>query len=186
MKRLIYGLPLAAVLLFSGCEKEQPTPAAAGATSQKPKPNVESNEKSAISITSITPLSACGGRVCNAEDNTQPFKYNMIEVTINHSPTGTVNYALYEVTPWVPGLEVGSRIAQFQCSLSTTRYANDLLNNGAKLMVYAMHPGDTAPSAVIISGGNVLFSPTQITDSDYDFVTLGNHEGAAGCGDPNG
>lgn len=189
MKRIIYSLPLAAVLLFTGCEKEQLTPAATGASSQKPKPNVGSSEKSQITITNFTATYSCGAAVCNlVESIPNPPKYNMVQIVSNHGGT-TIKYALYEVNSMTgfPMFDVAAKIIEFNCSLAATNYANGYLNNGAKIMVYAMHTSDSAPATIVMNaGGGAFVSPTQITDSDYEFVTLGNYEGAPGCGDPNG
>jgi hypothetical protein len=188
MKTTSYALLAAAFLFLAGsCEKEKPSPVNAAVESAKPS-GPESNSKSLISLTNPVVTFSCNAQFCDVINIVDQFKVNMFEISNNHGGTA-IKYAIYELssTPIIPNtsLYAGALIAQFNCSKTTTRYAGNSLNNGATIVVYAMHTTDTPPLSVVMNG-TALVSPAQITDSDYEVMVMGNHKGTPGCGDPNG
>jgi hypothetical protein len=73
MKRMIYGLSMAATLLcFAACEKDNVNP-----LTGKKKP-VTSSEK-AVPVVTVSVSYSCGARICNLiESVPNPGKYNML------------------------------------------------------------------------------------------------------------
>jgi hypothetical protein len=176
MKRMIYGLTMAVtVIFFSSCEKDNVTPLAG-----KKKPVVTGSEKAAPSV-NVTTNYSCGARVCNAIEGTPSGRYNMLTMQKVTGPS-SLTYSLYERTFNSGGIEVYTRYAQFSCSNTTTQYANGFLNNGAANLVCStdVTNSPTLPGITQVYVNGVLQNPP--ADTDFDLVTLGNEEGASGCG----
>lgn len=168
MKKMIYGLSLAAVVLFTGgCEKD--------AITHRKGAAAQGLEKS-IPTFDLTVSYSCGGQVCGSYDIIPNPKYNML-VMGRTNKIHPVTYTLYERNYVGGGVEVYAPFAQFTCSDEESRYASSLVNNNVKVLVIGTDAAYTAPNTtdnVALIGG-VLYPP--VSNSSYSTVMTGNYEG---------
>lgn len=168
MKKLIYGLSLAAVVLFTGgCEKDSIT--------SSRKKEAGASEKS-IPTFDLTVGYSCGGQVCGMYDFNPMPKYNML-IMGRTNKIYPVTYTLYERNYVSGGVEVYAPFDQFTCSDEESRYAGPLVNNNVKVLVIGTDAAYTAPNTtdnVVLIGGT-LYPP--VSNSSYSTVMTPGYEG---------
>jgi len=174
---MLLGLTLAATLLFGGCEKDNrqilPGKGGTGVSTQKNTPGFL-----------LSTGSRCGGSICGAEEIGSNSKYNSI---ILNSGGVSLVYTLYERTFGNASFETYRPFAQFTCGNVT--YAGGLVNNGAKILVYATFVGSPAPDPTTPNGDIVVVGGTlsgQLANSAFQTITVGNFKGLSCGGPPNG
>lgn len=180
MKRMIYGLTMAASLLFvAGCEKDNPQNPL---SSKKPSPGTEK----AIPNINVTATYHCGGRVCNASEQVSTNKYNMIAIqNTSGSSLPSLRYSIYQRVFSGGGIEVYQPIIEYTCSETNTGYAGTLVPNNTKILVIASDPAFSGPptgNQALIGG---VLTPS-LANSTYTTVTTGNYLGQGCGGNPPG
>ncbi|WP_343748240.1 hypothetical protein [Fluviicola sp.] len=185
MKTMITGLALTTILLsFTACEKVNISQTLSG----KKKTSGQSEK-----ITRPVSIEASVSYLCGAA--TTPCgttlsyvgRLNMIQIDNNNQLNfPSLTYTFYKRTSVSGTVETYTGLGQYTCSNYSSYYAVGLLDNGAKILIFANDASGVGPNVGTaltydVATAGITNYPSLSAPSTYTFATMGNYK-ARSCG----